>query len=150
MIYFCEKFILKAYNFVMLQSKIFSFLLFIIGLVTFVILRLQYHSIAFHWDEMWSYVPAVRAMHESGVSMLPSSMNPDISRGHPLFFYALNAAFLKIVGTSNSALHTLPLIISGVCTYTTYLIGTTFFSSKVGIASSFLLMVQSIFLVMVH
>ena len=134
-------------NIPMQISKNISSLLFIAGLLIFVMLRLQYQHFAFHWDEMWSYVPAVRTMHENGISMLPSSMNPDISRGHPLFFYALNASFLKIFGTSNSALHTLPLIISCICVYATYLIGSEFFSYKVGLVSSFLLMVQSMFFV---
>jgi 4-amino-4-deoxy-L-arabinose transferase-like glycosyltransferase len=129
------------------MSKNTSLLLFTIGLFVFVFLRMQYNYLAFHWDEMWSYVPAVRTMHENGISLLPSSMNPDISRGHPLFFYALNASFLKILGTSNSALHTLPLIISCICMYATYLIGSEFFSPKVGIVSSLLLMVQSMFFV---
>jgi 4-amino-4-deoxy-L-arabinose transferase-like glycosyltransferase len=130
-----------------MQSKHFSVLLLLVGILIFVFFRIQYHHLAFHWDEMWSYVPAVRAMHANGVSMLPSSMDPIISRGHPLFFYALNASFLNIFGTSNAALHTLPLMVSIVCIVTTYWIGRTFFSEKVGLVSAFLLMTQSLFFV---
>ena len=128
-------------------SKNTSFIVFLFGLLVFVLLRAQYNHLGFLWDEMWSYVPAVRTMHQNGISMLPSAMNPEISRGHPLFFYALSASFLKIFGTSNEAMHALPLLVSCVCAYMTYRIGTEFFSPEVGLISSFLLLLQSIFFV---
>ncbi len=122
-------------------------LILALAIIIFAIIRAQFLYLGYHWDEMWSYVPAVRTMHATGVSMLPSSMDPIVSRGHPLFFYATSAAFLKIFGTSTTSMHAFPLIVSLFGVLGTYFLGKKLFSPMIALIASILLMIQAMFFV---
>src|SRR5436190_472897 len=81
----------------------------VIGMVAF---KWSYLSLPFFWDEAWPYSTAVHAMYNHGISLIPGSISPSISRGHPLLFYCMAAAWMKLFGTSVFAIHLFALLIS--------------------------------------
>lgn len=85
---------------------------FCAALLLFVCAKLPHLSYPFYWDESWVYAPAIHTMYRSGVSLLPDALPTDLSRGHPLLFPAMHAAWMHIAGTSHAALHGLSLAIA--------------------------------------
>lgn len=65
-----------------------------------------------YWDEIGVYGPGILYMLDHGISLLPAGLDPELSRGHPLFFYFLFALWVKVVGFSLVKLHLLALAIS--------------------------------------
>lgn len=108
-------FLFKSNN-ILLEDRIFEFLksrwVLVLVLVIFTILKIPHLLYPFYWDESWPYVPAIKAMYHHGISLLPNSIDPIISRGHPLFFHAIGALWMNIFGTSNLSLHCFALFIS--------------------------------------
>lgn len=81
-------------------------------LVVFVAFKIPHLSLAYYWDECYPYMPAIAAMHCHGISLLPSAVVPELSKGHPLFFHALAACWMKLFGSSHIAMHSFALGIS--------------------------------------
>jgi hypothetical protein len=61
--------------------------LFLILLI-FTVFKFQHLHYAFFWDESSPYAIAIREMYNHGPSLLPNSINTNLSKGHPLFFHA--------------------------------------------------------------
>jgi len=99
------------------QKKVFFYflrsrwLLWLV-LVIFTVFKLPYLSAAFYWDESWPYAAAVKTMFHHGISLLPNALDPQLSRGHPLFFHATIAGWMKIFGDNNLAMHSFALFVS--------------------------------------
>jgi 4-amino-4-deoxy-L-arabinose transferase-like glycosyltransferase len=104
-------------------------------LTLFVLFKVPHLLLPFYWDESWPYVPAVREMYRNGISLLPSAINPDLSRGHPLFFHSIYAIWMHIFGSSNKALHSFALFISLVFLVTIFEVGSRLFNQRVAIMS---------------
>ncbi|MCK6611353.1 MAG: hypothetical protein L6Q78_09935 [Bacteroidia bacterium] len=66
----------------------------------------------FFWDEAWVYAPALRTMAESGPGLLPSSLDPSLSRGHPLLFHFLGSSWIQLFGNSPMAMHSFAISLS--------------------------------------
>jgi 4-amino-4-deoxy-L-arabinose transferase-like glycosyltransferase len=90
---------------------------------------------AFYWDESWPYVPAIKEMFRHGISLLPGAVSPDLSRGHPLFFHAIGAAWIHIFGQSNMSLHAFALCISLLFLVTIYESVSRLFNKRAAIIS---------------
>ena len=81
-------------------------------LLVFVIFKIPHLFYPYYWDESWPYAPAIREMLHHGISLMPDAVNPELSRGHPLFFHAIAALWMKIFGSSHFAMHSFsPFII---------------------------------------
>lgn len=104
-------------------------------LVLFIMLKIPHMLYAFYWDESWPYVPAIKEMFRHGISLLPGAVNPDLSRGHPLFFHAIGAAWIHIFGQSNKSLHAFALTISLLFLVTIYESVSSLFSKRAAIIS---------------
>ena len=63
--------------------------LFILLLIGFFCFEIQFFHLAFLFDELWVYGPAVQMMAKNGPSLLPNVISPDLYRGHPLLFHFL-------------------------------------------------------------
>ena len=87
-----------------------KFLLLVILL--FVIFKIPDLDLPYYWDEAWSYMPAIWEMENQGPSLLPNAIDPDLYRGHPLFFYFLSSSWLSIFGDDIWITRLLPLLIS--------------------------------------
>lgn len=128
------------------MNKIYKYdAIALIIIVLFIIIKLPYLSIAYFWDEAWSYVPGVRSMLEHQISIFPNNTPIDATRGHPLLFYALSATWLKIFGTSYIAHHTLPLLFSVTLLATVYFISKQLFDYKVALLAISIVASQAFF-----
>ena len=91
------------------RPHVLALLLTIIVLVSFKVPDL---GLPFYWDEAWVYAPAVEAMGQHGPSLLPGSIPPELSRGHPLLFHALAATWSLVFGSSPVPLHAFAMLVS--------------------------------------
>lgn len=69
-------------------------------------------SLPFFWDELGVYGPGILSMVDNGVGLLPSALDPELSRGHPLLFYAVFSSWIKLVGFTLFKIRVLALLIS--------------------------------------
>lgn len=100
--------------------------LVLIGIVLVWVYRFSSLSNPYFWDEMGVYGYGVQYLVEHGISILPNAMPPDISRGHPLLFYAIHALVLEIVGNSFAVSHAFALIISSCLLISIYYLAKEF------------------------
>jgi 4-amino-4-deoxy-L-arabinose transferase-like glycosyltransferase len=100
----------------------------------------------YFWDELGVYGNGVQHLYNHGISILASAMPPEISRGHPLLFYAFHALILKIFGNSFAVSHTFGLILSSACLWATYLLAKEFVSKLMAALAVCLLASLNIFL----
>lgn len=115
----------------------------------FILFKLPYLSLPYYWDEAWVYAPAVKAMHENGISLLPWAIPPELSRGHPLLFHVLGALWMSVFGDTFTAMHSLPLCISILLILASYWLGARLGGEWMGasaallVASNEMLLAQS-------
>jgi len=84
-------------------------------LAVFVALKLPQLQYPYYWDESWPYASAIRAMHDAGPSLLPSAIDPELSRGHPLFFHFAASCWMKVFGASLVSMHSFSLFVALLC-----------------------------------
>lgn len=118
-------------------------LLVLLALVAFKLPHLYY---PYYWDECWPYASAVHAVYQHGLSLLPGAIADELSRGHPLLFHNLSAAWMKVLGTSHVAVHSFALAVSLLLLTLVYEVGLRLFSQWVAILSVALLVAQELFL----
>lgn len=121
----------------------------IILFIAFVFLwafRFFHLSDPYFWDELGVYGSGVQYMVDYGISIQPKNLPPEISRGHPLLFYALHASIIKLFGNSTSISHTFSLILSCLLLLTTYFLTKEVISKKWAASITLILAVQNIFL----
>lgn len=116
--------------------------IFLLVMLLFVVYKLQHLSLAYYWDESWPYVPAIMHMHHHGISLLPSAIPPDLSKGHPLFFHALASSWSAIFGTSHIAMHSFALCISVVLSMVLYEVCNRLYGKRVAIMAIIVLFTQ--------
>ena len=103
-------------------------------------------SLPYFWDELGVYAQCAVAQYHHGISFMPASLDPELSRGHPLLLTVLNASVMKIFGTSVVVPHVFHLAISLTLLLAMYYYIAKHFSSTAAIVSVALLMAQPIFL----
>ncbi len=107
----------------------------ILVLVLFILFKVPHLLLPFYWDECWPYVPAIKEMYHHGISLLPNAIDPNLSRGHPLFYHAIGAMWLRLFGTSNFSMHCFGLCISILFLITIFEAGYRIFNKRVAIMS---------------
>lgn len=115
-------------------------------LVLFIACRMGNLNIPFFWDEAWSYANAIFDMHDRGLALLPGSANAELTRGHPLVFYFMAAAWTKLFGTGLVAAHLFALLISCLLLIAIFYITGEFLGRNTAMAGTLLFTIQSIFL----
>ncbi len=116
-------------------------------LLVFVIFKIPHLFYPYYWDESWPYAPAIREMLHHGISLMPDAVNPELSRGHPLFFHAIAALWMKIFGSSHFAMHSFSLFISLLFLIAIYETGLRLFNKRVGTFALLLVASQELFFV---
>jgi 4-amino-4-deoxy-L-arabinose transferase-like glycosyltransferase len=116
-------------------------------LVLFVALKLPHLHYAYYWDESSPYAPAIKAMHDHGVTILPGAIDPELSRGHPLLFHALAAAWMGIFGDSHVAMHSFALCIALLLLVLVFEAGIRLFNVRVAAIAVLLIASQEVFFV---
>jgi 4-amino-4-deoxy-L-arabinose transferase-like glycosyltransferase len=92
----------------------------IICLLIFSAFKYQDLFLPYFWDEMAAYSNAVLYMMDHNISLLPSSVPPEISFGHPLLLPFLLAIVNELFGYSIPLMHACILLISLLLAYGTY------------------------------
>ncbi len=124
-------------------------ILFTLSLLLFTVYQSKYIPTAYFWDELGVYIPAAQHMNDAGtISLLPSSLDPLYSRGHPLLYTFLNASVFHFFGDRVAVAHTFALIISLLVLVSFYFIISNLLSKKVAFFSCLLLAVQPLFISM--
>lgn len=80
--------------------------------IVFIAFKIPHLSYPYFWDESWPYAPAIKGVLDHGISLMPTALDPELSRGHPLFFHAAGAAWMKVFGDSFISMHSFALTIS--------------------------------------
>lgn len=109
-------------------AETWSWLLLVLGSVVFVVLRWEDLSLPLFWDELGVYGPGVFSMLDHGIGLLPSSLDPELSRGHPLFFYAFYAGYAWTFGTDLLVLRIPGILLTISLAWTIWLVGRSFLS----------------------
>jgi len=118
----------------------------IISLLAFVIYKIYFLSVPYFWDESWVYAPAVSEMSQRFPSLLPGSIDIDLSRGHPMLFHFLGGIWGNVFGISISSLHVFALVISGLLLFSSFKVAKGIQNSLSGKLFILLMLGQSIFL----
>ncbi|PZF73277.1 ArnT family glycosyltransferase [Taibaiella soli] len=124
-----------------------NYAVLLVLLIVFVVLKVPHLFYPHYWDEAWSYAPAVNLMYHHGPTLLPGSIDVEASRGHPLFFYASAAMWLKIFGNTMVAKHCFALFVSLAQLSIVYIACLRLFNKRVAIVSTILLAAQVTFFV---
>jgi 4-amino-4-deoxy-L-arabinose transferase-like glycosyltransferase len=131
----------------MAQVKSYLPSIILLGSILFLwIMRWDSLTLPYFWDEMGVYGNGVQYLYQNGIGILPHSLPPELSRGHPLFFYTLHASVLKVFGNSLFVSHSFALLISSLTLISTYLLAKEFMSKIVAAGCVFLLLSQPIFM----
>ncbi len=128
--------------------KYFSFwdLAVLLICIAFVVVKIPYLNLPYLWDEAWVYAPAVFEMYENGPSLSPNSIDPQLSRGHPILFHFLAVCWMTIFGSDFIAIHSFSLFLSLCLLIAVYSLGKQLLNSSTGFWAAALLAIQPIFL----
>ena len=121
-------------------------LILAIILVGFVAFKWYSLFLPYFWDELAYYAKAGLYLHDNGLSMLPSGLPPDLSRGHPLLFQFLTGSWFYVFGTTLFSGHSLPLLISILTLTFIFKFGSLIDHKVVGILSAITLAIQPVFI----
>lgn len=122
-------------------------LLYYIAVLLFVIAHIPNLNQAFYWDESWVYAPAISHMYDHGPSLMPDAIPVLYSRGHPILYHAVCAAWMKLFGTSHIAMHSFALSISVLLCITVFDVVTRIFNAATGAIAGLLLLCNILFFV---
>ncbi|MES2701647.1 MAG: glycosyltransferase family 39 protein [Bacteroidota bacterium] len=116
-------------------------------LLVFIACKIPTLHYAYYWDESWPYATAIKYVHDHGISLLPTALDGELSRGHPLFFHALAATWMKIFGDSHIAMHSFALTISLLFLIAIYETALRLFNVRVAFLATFMVAIQEMFFV---
>lgn len=123
-----------------------SWLLLVLGSVLFVVVRWDDLFLPFFWDELGVYGPGMFAMVDHGIGLLPSALEPELSRGHPLLFYAFYASYASVFGTDLLVLRIPGLLLTLSLAWSVWWAGRSFISkSAAALAGLILLAMPAVF-----
>ena len=118
-------------------------------LLLFVLFKLQDVSLPYFWDELGVYAPGALKMADTGLpNLLPSSLDPEYSRGHPLLCFATFAAGFRLFGNSVIVGHVVALLIACITLLLFFLFVRKAFDPLTALLSGLLLAIQPLFLAM--
>lgn len=113
-------------------------------LLLYGLLHLPWLALPTFNDEAFCYYPAILHQWANGLSLLPSAVPPDLSRGHPLLFSFLYGAWAQAFGSSLLPLRTLSLLLTLGWLYKVWGLAHWLTGPRLAWATLLLLMVQPI------
>lgn len=122
------------------------FLILTLGAILFLGFQLTMINRPYYWDEAWSYASAVKAMYESGPSLMPGAIHEYLYRGHPTFFYFFTTLWMKVFGPSLVSVHSFFVLISVLLIFCIFFIGKSLFNKTTGLLAALMLMVTPMFI----
>lgn len=124
-----------------------SWWVLLVVVTLFILFKIHHLAYPYYWDESWPYAAAVADMYRHGISLVPGSVDPELSRGHPLFFHAVAALWGKVFGMSHVSMHSFGLTISMLFLIAVYEVCRRLFNVRVAIMSLLLVSTQVLFIV---
>ena len=100
----------------------------------------------YFWDELGVYSQCAYYQYLHGLSLMPASVPPGLSRGHPLLFTFCNAVIFKTFGPHVFCAHLFNLSIALSLLILVYISATKYFGSVSAIISCIFMALQPIFL----
>ena len=107
----------------------------------FFLFKLSHLHLPYFWDELGVYSRAALYMFDHQISLLPSAIPPELSRGHPLLCTVIFAAGFRILGPHVWAGHLTALLWSCGLLYLLYRFAKDFFDQQTALLASALLTV---------
>jgi len=129
-----------------LKHRDYTLFLLPLVLLGVTILKFPHLFLPHYWDEAWSYSPAIQYMYEHRLSLVPGTLPPGLSRGHPLMFYFLSAGWMRIFGPALFSKHCFALTVSLAYLVSIYYIGRKLFTARTGIMAAVFTSCQALFL----
>ncbi|OJV30568.1 MAG: hypothetical protein BGO32_09285 [Bacteroidetes bacterium 37-13] len=115
-------------------------------LLVFVFFKLQDISLPYFWDELGVYAPgALKMIDNQSIGVLPINLEPEYSRGHPLFFVFSQAVWMNIFGQSVVSGHSFSILLGVLTLIATYFTSNNLFDKRTALFATTLLAVQPIF-----
>lgn len=114
--------------------------IFLLMAAVYAIFRIPDLSLPLFWDELGVYGRGILYMTDHGPGMLPSSLPPELSRGHPLFFYFFFALGGWLTNFSLEVLHTMALLVTLGVFASVWFAGRILAGEWYGLAGALLLM----------
>lgn len=103
-------------------------------------------ALPYFWDELGVYGRAAVYMHDHRLSLLPSALPPELSRGHPLLLPFLFAAAFRAFGPTPMVAHVGMLIVASGLALSVLWVGRWHWNAAVGLGAMALLLAQPLFL----
>jgi len=116
-------------------------------LIVFLVFKIPQLYFPYYGDEALFLAPGASEMYSHGISLLPSAIDPEYGRGHPLLFQALCALWMHVFGTSSIALHSFCLVISAGLLIVLYEFILRLFNKSVAIICVLLLVLNTPFFI---
>ncbi len=111
-----------------------------------ILIRWNALSMPYFWDELGVYILSSMHLADNGLSLLPSAVPVEFSRGHPLMCPFLFGSWMSVFGTSVLSAHSAALVFSILLLWATYILGKDLFNRSAGILAAGFLMMQALFL----
>jgi 4-amino-4-deoxy-L-arabinose transferase-like glycosyltransferase len=114
--------------------------------ICFALFKFNDLFLPYFWDELGVYSQCAVYQVHHGISLLPASLPPELSRGHPLLFTFLNALVMKFLGTGVWVGHSFELLVSILLLCAVYYYAGRYFNRLTALVSVVLLVSQPLFL----
>lgn len=127
------------------DDKVFKWLAFL-AIALFALFKLPELLLPYFWDELGVYSRAALYLAQNGLRLLPGSIPPELSRGHPLVFQFVQALGYVCFGKSVMVGHAIPLGITVVLLGAVYHQVAVICNRLVALCTVLLLMAQPVFI----
>ena len=111
----------------------------------FAALKTAHLHLPYFWDELAVYAPAALHMHEHGLSLMPSSVPVDLSRGHPLLCAFTFAVGYRVLGPTPWAGHVVAMGIACCALLAAFGLGRAVAGRYAGLLGGLTLAIQPLF-----
>lgn len=119
---------------------------FALVVILFLAYKFQDLTLPYFWDELGVYSQSATYQFYHRLSLMPNSVPPEFSRGHPLFYTFINAIVFRLFGCTPVPVHAFnQLIAVGVLT-AVYVYTSRYFNRLAGLVSAAILAIQPVFL----
>lgn len=131
------------------NGKLICNIIFALAVCLFIVFKVRDISLPYFWDELGVYVPGALKMKDNGtIGLLPSSLEPLYSRGHPLLFVFSQAAWFDLIGDTPTAGHAFSILLAVATLIAFYWCMKDLFGQWVSLLASVLLILQPMFFAM--
>lgn len=126
------------------NKRYFSYF-FAVVVVVFGAVKLNHLSLPYVWDELGVYAQGAVYQFQHGISLMPASLDTEISRGHPLLLTTLSATAMKLFGCTPFVAHSFQLFIAVILLCCVYYYTSIFYNKLTGLVAATILAFQPVF-----